>query len=55
MLTSGPAPADETAQRRFSVHGVAETPSRAYLVEGASFEDAALHFVEERHPDAAER
>ena len=37
-------------QRRFSVHGVSETPSRAHFVDGVSFEDAALHFVEHRHP-----
>jgi hypothetical protein len=42
-------PATETLQRRFSVHGAAEAPSRAHLVEGVSFEDAALHFVEDRH------
>jgi hypothetical protein len=40
----------ESLQRRFSVHGVDEAPSRAHLVEGLSFEDAALHFVEDRHP-----
>jgi len=39
-----------TAQRRFSVHGAEEAPSRAQLVVGVSFEDAALHFVEDRHP-----
>jgi len=36
-------------QRRFSVHGVEEAPGRALLVEGLSFEDAALHFVEDHH------
>lgn len=40
----------ESLQRRFSVHGVDEAPSRAHLVEGLNFEDAALHFVEDRHP-----
>jgi hypothetical protein len=43
--------ASETLQRRFSVHGAEEAPSRAHLVEGVSFEDAALHFVEDRHPE----
>jgi hypothetical protein len=37
-------------QRRFSVHGIAEAPSCARIVEGLSFEDAALHFVEDEHP-----
>jgi hypothetical protein len=46
-----PASASETLQRRFSVHGAQEAPSRAQLVEGVSFEDAALHFVEDRHPE----
>ncbi|WP_293904526.1 DUF5961 family protein [Phenylobacterium sp.] len=43
---------ETTAQRRFSVHGVAEGASRAHIVEGASFEDAALSFVEHQHPVA---
>lgn len=38
------------AQRRFSVHGLGEAPSRAHLVEGVSFEDAALVYVEHQHP-----
>jgi hypothetical protein len=41
----------QTAQRRYSVHGAEEAPSRAHLVEGVSFEDAALHFVEHSHPE----
>jgi len=41
----------QTLQRRFSVHGAEAAPSRAMLVEGVSFEDAALHFVEDRHPE----
>ena len=41
----------QTLQRRFSVHGAEEAPSRAHLVEGVSFEDAAMHFVEDRHPE----
>jgi len=41
----------QTLQRRFSVHGAEEAPSRTHLVEGVSFEDAALHFVEDRHPE----
>jgi hypothetical protein len=40
-------------QRRFSVHGVEDAPSRALLVDGLSFEDAALHYLEDRHVDAA--
>jgi len=32
------------------VHGAEETPSRGHLVEGVSFEDAALQFLEDRHP-----
>ena len=35
--------------RRFSVHDVDEAPSRSELVEGLTFEDAALAFVEARH------
>ncbi|MDB5445990.1 MAG: hypothetical protein JWQ97_1307 [Phenylobacterium sp.] len=38
------------ATRSFSVHGHAEAPSRGRLVEGSSFIDAALGFVEEFHP-----
>jgi len=46
-------PASETTlQRRFSVHGVAEAPERSHLLEGLSFEDAALHFIEDHHPAA---
>ena len=37
-------------QRRFCVHDVHEAASRAHLVEGLSFEDAALCFVEAYHP-----
>lgn len=50
------ASASETLPRRFSVHGAEEAPSRARLVEGVSFEDAVLHFVEDCHPqgDGAE-
>lgn len=45
-------PAQPTLQRRFSVHATADAPSCAAIVEGLSFEDAALHFVEDRHPAA---
>ncbi len=38
--------------RRFCVHGVAESASRAHLIEGVSFEDAALAFLGEHHPVA---
>ena len=44
-----PAASDARLQRQFSVHGVAEAPSRGQLVEGLTFEDAALHYLEERH------
>ncbi len=40
----------ETITRRYCVHGVAEAAARAHLVEGQSFEDAALQFVEHQHP-----
>ncbi len=43
---------DDSPQRRFSVHSADDAPSRAHLVDGASFEDAALHFVEDRYPPA---
>ena len=45
-----PAASQAARQRRYSVHGRAEAPSHAHLVEGASFEDAALHFLEAHHP-----
>lgn len=44
--------AEASLQRRFSVHSVDEAPSRGHLVEGVSFEDAALHFFEDCHPAA---
>jgi hypothetical protein len=49
-------PADDNAnlERRFSVHGVEDAPSRGHLVDGVSFEDAALRYVEDRHIEAAE-
>lgn len=40
----------QLAPRRFSVHGVEDAPARAHIVQGASFEDAAMHFVQDRHP-----
>jgi uncharacterized protein DUF5961 len=36
-------------QRRFSVHGIEDPPLPVRLVEGVSFEDAALHYLEDRH------
>lgn len=36
-------------QRRFAVHAAAEAAACSRLVEGVSFEDAALHFLEDRH------
>jgi len=46
--------ADASLQRRFSVHGIEDAPSRGHLVEGVSFEDAALHYLEDRHLEAAD-
>jgi len=46
------APPADTLQRRFAVHAAADAPARARLVDGVSFEDAALHFLEDSHPDA---
>lgn len=43
---------EPSLQRRFAVHAAAEAPSCAKVVEGLNFEDAALHFVEDRCPDA---
>ena len=40
----------DSLQRRFSVHGTDEAPSRSLLVQGISFEDAALSFAEHQHP-----
>jgi hypothetical protein len=39
-------------ERRFSVHGRDETPSRSKRVEAISFEDAALAFFDAYHPDS---
>lgn len=47
-----PAAHEPTLQRRFSVHGVADAPGRSQMIEGLSFEDAALHFIEDHHPQA---
>jgi formyltetrahydrofolate synthetase len=44
---------DTSLQRRFCVHGVAEAASRGFIVEGVSFEDAALHFMGDHHPVGA--
>jgi hypothetical protein len=40
--------------RRFSVHGVEEAPGRGYLIDGLSFEDAALAYIEDRHVEATD-
>ncbi|MGH6910949.1 MAG: DUF5961 family protein [Phenylobacterium sp.] len=47
-----PMPTEDVtaAKRWFSVHGAEDAPSRAQMVEGVSFEDAALGFVEQQHP-----
>jgi len=41
-------------QRRFTVHATEDAPSRAHLVEGLTFEDAALRFLELQHLEAGE-
>lgn len=41
---------DISRQRRFCVHGLAGPASRAHIVRGRSFEDAALRFVGDHHP-----
>ncbi|MDP3660685.1 DUF5961 family protein [Phenylobacterium sp.] len=38
--------------RSFSVHATEGAPGRAHMVEGASFEDAAVHFAMEWGVDA---
>lgn len=38
-------------QRRFSVHDLEEAARRAHVVEGLSFEDAALHFADQFYGD----
>jgi hypothetical protein len=40
------------ATRRFAIHDHETASSRAQLVEGAGFEEAALRFVEAFHPAA---
>ncbi len=42
----------DPAPRRFSVHSADEAPSRSHAVDGVSFQDAALHFIEHFHPAA---
>lgn len=39
-------------QRRFCVHDPHEASNRAHVVEGLTFEDAALHFLDGHHPAA---
>ena len=43
---------EPSLQRRFCVHDVHETANRLYMVEGLTFEDAALHFIADLHPSA---
>ena len=45
---------ETSLQRRFCVHDVHEAANRAHLVEGLTFEDAALHFVADFHPSIAD-
>lgn len=40
--------------REFCVRQAAEASARAHVVTGVSFEDAALHFLEDHHPAADE-
>jgi len=40
-----------TQTRPFSVHGRDESPSRSARVAAHSFEDAALTFLEDHHPE----
>jgi hypothetical protein len=39
-------------ERRFCVHGLADPRTHGHMVDGQSFEDAALVYVAERHPPA---
>lgn len=48
-----PKDAMQTPPREYSVHGLEASPSRGRRVEAATFEDAALSFLEAHHPDAA--
>lgn len=45
---------ETSLQRRFCVHDIHEAANRAHVVEGLSFEDAALHFVADFHPGVAD-
>ncbi len=46
------AEASSPSARRFAIHGHETACSRAVLVDGQGFEDAALRFVEDFHPSA---
>lgn len=41
----------DSLQRTFAVRSADEARARGRRVEGVSFEDAALHFLEDRHID----
>lgn len=41
---------ETSLQRRFCVHDVHDAADRAHLIEGLTFEDAALHFVADYPP-----
>jgi len=41
-------------RRRFFVQGVDGAPSHGLLVEGGSFEEAALSFLADSHPEASD-
>jgi hypothetical protein len=49
-----PDASDASLQRRFSVHGIEDAPSHGHLVEGLSFEDAAVHYLANLHLEAAD-
>jgi hypothetical protein len=43
-----------TLRRRFFVEGVGQTPSHGHMVEGASFEEAALFFLGDSNPEGSD-
>jgi hypothetical protein len=48
------SPRDGGLRRRFAVHDVQEAIAPGHLVEGVSFEDAALAYLEDRHVKATD-
>ena len=43
-----------STQPRYAVHATHEAPARGRVVKDASFEAAAMHYLEECHPAADE-